>query len=496
MKQRPNIVLITTDQQRFDSIGINGSSFMNTPNLDRIGSQGARFTRAYCPNAVCTPSRVSMMTGMHLSRHGAYNIGTYVEDSSTFMSQLLRDHGYFTCHIGKAHWNAWGEINDETREVGPKGEPFTDFMGFHQAEFCIGHGHTGTSRSHYAHWLQAKGYDPDMHRFHPAIEDDPMETGDWDLPLAMHSGSWIVERAKDVLEQRTEDQPFFLNLGFPDPHHPHVLPTEFTNRIDENEIPLPSDMAHPTHLIDPVQQLQRGTINASRFAGTFKVAGNGDDADWLQYFADEARTRKTRAYYYSMIQLFDEQVGELLNSLEKLDLLHNTIMIVTSDHGEMLGDHRIGQKGPLLYEGVTHIPLFIHYPEAIEPSVVDECVSLIDLLPTIADYAQLESDVKRDGISLYQRLQQGTPLPRSGVRIEYKEEPDRIRYKCWVTAEWKLGVYLGETFGELYHLASDPGEIRNLFDDSSYEWIKLQLTKELLEDMERSEPVSRRPSRV
>ena len=93
MDQKPNVILITTDQQRFDSVGFNGSSFMNTPNMDRLGREGVSFQRAYCPNTVCTPSRVSIMTGLHLSRHGAYNIGTYAKDFSLFLSTILRENG-------------------------------------------------------------------------------------------------------------------------------------------------------------------------------------------------------------------------------------------------------------------------------------------------------------------------------------------------------------------------------------------------------------------
>jgi len=493
----PNIILITTDQQRFDSIGINGSSFMNTPNLDRLGRQGARFTRAYCPNPVCTPSRVSMMTGNHISRHGAYNIGTYAEDDSKFLSHLLRENGYNTYHIGKAHWNAWGEENEETKDVGPAGEPFKDFMGFDQAELSIGHGLTGGIKGHYGFWLKEKGGRSEPFGYQALFEDDPMETGDWDIPSSLHSGAWVVERAEQVIRTADRKKPFFLNLGFQDPHHPHVLPSDFTNRVDESAIPLPD--FNPTGsevLCESAYHLQQGTMNHSRFVGRFKVAGNGDDANWHTYFQDEEKARKTRAYYYSMIQLLDEQIGQLLQCLEDTGLMNDTLIIFTSDHGEMLGDHGIGQKGPLVYEGVARIPLMIQYPNGIAPCVIDDCVSLVDLLPTLADFLNIQDTGRRDGISLKDRIQEGAKLPRSGVRMEYKEEPDRIRFKSWVTKEWKLAVYSGESFGELYDLKHDPGETCNLFDQPLYEQIQLKLYRELLEDMERSEPISRRPSRV
>jgi arylsulfatase A-like enzyme len=148
------------------------------------------------------------------------------------------------------------------------------------------------------------------------------------------------------------------------------------------------------------------------------------------------------------------------------------------------------------YEGVTHIPLLIRYPNGFKPCRVEECVSLIDIVPTLLDFAGIEDGMKRDGISLKPRLQDGGVLERKGVRIEFKEEPDRIRFKCWVTPEWKLAVYNGESFGELYDLKADPGEKVNRFHDPDYQSVKTQLLIEMLNDMERSEPVSIRPCRA
>lgn len=494
---KPNIILITTDQQRFDSLGINGSSFIKTPNLDKIGSDGAVFNRAYCPSPVCTPSRVSLFTGNHLSRHGAYNIGTEIIDQNKMLSKSLKENGYYNYHIGKAHWNPWGEINCETREVDPDGTPFENFMGFHKAEVSIGHGYYGMQKGHYAHWLKERGIQPDKIVFNQLFKDDPMETGDIDIPIDKHSGAWLVDRAKSVLPDLIEkDQPFFLNLGFQDPHHPHVLPKGFNNRVYENDIPPVKYNSNTNGLPEHIQMIQEGSINFSRFVGQFKVAGNGDDANWISYFNDDEKAKKTTSYYYSMIQLLDEQIGDLYQTLEKLGILNNTILIFTSDHGEMLGNHGIGQKGPLIYDEVLKIPLLFHYPKKVKPNVFNECVSLVDILPTVLDYAGISDDVRRDGISLKTILSDCNPLERKGVRIEYKEEADRIRFKCWVNDKYKLAIYPGEEFGELYDLENDPKEENNLFHHELYSSIKAELLLDMFEDMERSEPLSRRPSRV
>lgn len=492
-KKQPHIILITTDQQRYDSLSAHGSSFVHTPSMDRLAAEGISFSRAYCPNTVCTPSRASMMTGLHLSRHGAYNIGTTAVDHSIFLSQLLRGSGYRTHHIGKAHWYAWGTNNPETRPVDEAGTPFTDFVGFETAEVAIGHAGWGVS-GHYKRWIEQKGIDPSKFKERFLFQKDANGTSDWELPTALHSGTWLVERAVHFLRGHDREQPFYLNLGFQDPHHPHTVPLDYPRRVKPSQVPLPprrEEQAPP----EQVPLFHSGTINESRFRGRFAIAGN-ESAAWGDYFRDEHKTRLTRAYYYTMVQLIDDQLGILLDELDRLGYTEDTLVLFTSDHGEMLGDHHIGQKGPLVYEGVTHIPLLMRYPNGFKPCQVEDCVSLVDLLPTVLDFAGVDDPVRRDGCSLKAVLQGKERLGRSGVRIEYKEESDRIRYKAWVTPDWKLAVYPGELFGELYDLRNDPGETRNRYDDPELQGVKNRLLVAMLEDMERSEPMSERHSRV
>ncbi|CAG7648022.1 Arylsulfatase [Paenibacillus solanacearum] len=493
---RPNIVLITSDQQRYDSIRSHGSAFMNTPNMDRLGQEGVSFRRAYCPCTVCTPSRVSMMTGQQLSRHGSYNIGTFTSDYNPFLSTYLRENGYRTHHIGKAHWHPFWVDSPENRKVPEDGQPLRDFAGFETAEPAIGHSTFGVT-GFYEHWVRQKGFDPATLKVDRLFAEDANDTGNWNLPAELHNGHWIAERAIDFLERQDGSRPFFLNLGFQDPHHPHVLPSDFHNRVDPASIPLPEfDLERETNPAEHIPLLLDGKLVESRFNGNFVIAGNVK-APWRPYFQDEAKTRATRAYYYSMVQLLDDQLGRIMVAVDELGLRDNTLFIFTTDHGEMLGDHSIGQKGPMIYEGVSHIPFLMRYPNGFAPCEVEDCVSLIDILPTVLDFARIEDRTKRDGLSLKDRLQGNVPaLDRKGVRIEFKEEPDRIRFKCWVTPEWKLAVYLGEPFGELYDLVHDPGEMHNLFDVPEYQAVKARLLIELLNDLERSEPVHMRPCRA
>ncbi len=490
---KPNVILITTDQQRYDTLHCNGSNFMKTPNLDRLADMGLRFERGYCTNPVCTPSRVSIMTGMLPSRHGAYNIGTVTDKEDLFLGSILQKQGYRTHHIGKAHFYPSDVPSEENRPCeGMK--PFEDFAGFQTAELTVGHNNWGIT-GHYKEWLKAKGYEGEKaskeFQVELLLKRDTYATGELELPLEYHSSSWIVDRVENFLTTLEPGQPFFLNIGFQDPHHPHVLPRNFENRLKMEEVPVPTktfDMR-----LEHLKELSRGTIEDSRFAGAYRIAGNQNTV-WEEYFKDSSKSATTRRHYYSMVQLLDEQIGRIMDLLAEKELLSDSMIAFTSDHGEMLGDHGIGQKGPIAYEEVIRVPLIVAYPEKIKPQVIGECVSLMDLYPTILDYIGMEIPQSCNGHSLKELIECGIN-DRSGVPVEFKEEMNAIRYKCFVTKDWKLVTYPGEEFGELYHLCEDPGENNNLYYDTAYSEIKFELIKKWLEEMESGEPMNPRPSR-
>lgn len=495
-KDRPNILLITTDQQRFDALGCNGSDFLKTPNLDRLAVQGVNFKRAYCPAAVCTPSRVSIMTGQHLSRHGSYNIGVQPTSIDRFLSTVLSASGYWTAHIGKGHWYPFGtpgSPEEMKQDIANFQTAWLDFAGFDHAELAIGHTLYGTF-GHYGTWLRQKGADPDTLAPKYLFNEDLNDTADWDLPKDLHSGQWTVERALELITSREGNQPFFMHLGFEDPHHPHALPADFQNRVDPSELPDPLPEGEPVDGAPHIELFRDDGLQESRFRGSFEVAGQGRTS-WRAYFADAEKSKATRAYYYSMIQLMDEQIGRLLDGLEAAGLRENTLIVFTSDHGEMLGDHGIGQKGPLAFEAVLKVPLLMSGPGVPKGQMCDDVVSLVDLYPTFLKQAGLQVDQASEGEDLFERVVGGISK-RDGVRAEYKEEPDRIRYKAWIEKDWKLVIYGGEDFGELYHLAEDPNEYVNLFNHPDWMAMRMILTQRLLADMEKGEPVNFRGSRA
>lgn len=492
---RPNIILITTDQLRFDGVGCNGSSFLKTPNLDRLAAMGVNFKRAYCTNPVCTPSRVSIITGQQVSRHGSYNIGTQAENTEGFLSSVLTGAGYCTHHIGKAHFYPWDVPSQENRTIESM-EPVRDFAGFETAELTIGHSDWGVT-GHYERWLAEKGIHKgrgmEELKVHRVLEHDPYGTGDWGMPKKYHSGFWIVDRVKHFLDQhlsQKEPRPFYLNLGFQDPHHPQVLPKE-CRRIPPECIEESWGSFDPC--LEHLNELKEGRILDGRFSGKFGIAGN-QNTPWGIETGDQERMRIIKSYYYSMIELLDEQIGELLAILKEQDLIKNTLIVFTSDHGDMLGWHGLGEKGPMAFEDVIKVPFFLTAPGRINPEICQEPVSLSDIFPTLLDYAGIPLPGQVDGCSLKDVIE-GSPHTRNGVLVEFKEERDAVRYKCLVTRDWKLVEYPGESFGELYHLREDPGEEVNLYFKPEYLGQKYEMLKEILCRQERAERDCVRPCR-
>ena len=281
------------------------------------------------------------------------------------------------------------------------------------------------------------------------------------MPASLHSGAWIVDRVRAFLQERDPQRPFYLNIGFQDPHHPLSVPADWP-KIPPEIIPMPSGSADGR--IGPQRALREGKIEET-WGGRFGIAGNQDTV-WKDVPEEVIRT--VRSYYYSMVELFDRQMGELIALLKENGVFDDTLPIRISIHGDMLFDHGLGEKGPMAYEEVLKVPLLMSWPGKIQPCTIEEPASLTDLYPTVLDFLGIPCRADCDGLSLKPLLlgcgRAGQP-DRDGVIAEFKEERDAVRYRCFITKEWKLVEYQGAPFGELYHLAEDPKEKENLWFD-------------------------------
>jgi len=513
---RPNIIIVTTDQQRTDTLGCYGSTFTDTPNLDALAAQGARFDRAYCSNPVCTPSRASIFTGLYPSRHGAWNVGTNIPDQP-MISHRLADVGYTTCYLGKAHFQAFlcppqksvEAAGDNARYPGWRGP----YYGFESVELAIMHGHGAWQSGHYGDWIRSQIPADRIEAMHEAVSLAGRDFGgqafDWPLPVRYHHSTWVADRTVDYLQKYDDARPFLLAVGFPDPHHPHAVPTDFAAKVDPQQTPLPDwDEGElddkPPHFLEA----RLGTIERSEMRGHYPIIGQGHgikkwdeqlhnrttpphDGSYTSVTDEEARLG--RSYYYSLVKLIDQQMGRILDCLDRTGLAGNTLVIFTTDHGELLGDHGLWRKGPFHYEQLVRIPLLMRWPRGFNGGqAIPDLASVVDIVPTCLEAAGCQLPDDTDGLEAISMLQGRQSTSRDSVLIECLDDPDKLRLKTIVTADRKLTWYCGQPYGELYDFETDPREKVNHWDNPLYAANKADLLSQLLSTLE---PLERRAER-
>lgn len=442
----PNIIVVTTDQQRTDSMGCYGSAFASTPNLDAMAAEGLRCDRAYTTNPVCTPSRASLYSGRYVSSHGAWNVGTKVPETERLLSHRLADRGYRTHLIGKAHFQPFQTTPDQSRESRGWDDGDATFSGpyygFETTELALGHSTSGI-RGAYGQWVRQHVGSVDFPARMRATGAFGAEAYDWELPVELHQTRWIAERTEAFLDQRADDRPFLLSLGFQDPHHPHAVPTSRSRRIDTAAVPLPAFT--PGELDDKPPHfaaVHEGSWSAAHpLRGRFPLAGQEERGyDYRQVPPEDARL--ARAYYYELVAMVDDAMGQILRALDERGLAENTIVVFTTDHGELLGDHGLWLKGPFCYEQLVRVPLLLRWPAGLDPGVYSGLISFADLVPTILGLAGLDdaegSDAPTfDGQDLSESLCGRSGPQRRQALIEHVDDPDGIRLKTVVTDRHK-----------------------------------------------------------
>jgi arylsulfatase A-like enzyme len=490
--RRPNILLVTTDQQRTDTLGCYGSSWAGTPNLDALAEGGICCERAYTTNPVCTPARVSLFTGLQVSRHGAWNVGLNAPEATYTIAHRLAAQGYRTHSIGKMHFQAYGSRDDQSVEAisrwtGSHRDFSGHYYGFQTVELALGHTTYGL-RGHYGEWVRAQVDDETFRSYEKSTRLSKVffggEAYDWDLPLKLHNSAWTADRAIDFLSHHDRSQPFFLTLGFQDPHHPHCVPREFAQRVKPDDIPAPDFEEGELEDKPPHFAIaRRGELETSAFRGEYPIAGQGEGADYRRPTASEAQLG--RAYYCNMVRLIDRRMGRVLDYLKAAGLAENTLVIFTSDHGELLGDHGLWMKGPFHYEQIVRVPLLIRWPLGFSGGQRTKAIlSHLDLVPTILAAAEVPASPDLDGKNALPLFRGSTSSIRDGAMIECTDDPHKLRLKTYITPGRKLTWYNGHSFGELYDLVQDPREKINQWDNPAYAAEKSQLLGHILEKLE------------
>lgn len=484
---RPNVLLITTDQQHADTIQALGNSAIRTPNLDALVARGVSFGRTYAANPVCSPSRSSILTGDYPSLHGCWNIGVKLDEHCTRMSDVLSDAGYQTALFGKAHFQpvlATGSFeaapNIFDRDFWRKWNG--PYYGFQEVKMLHGHAdEISSSGMHYGAWLEDHGVDTAQF-FGP---NGGFREGKWDLPEELHYTRWTADQTIEFLENRDEDSPFFVWCSFQDPHNAFLVPEPWDSLYSMEELPefIKQDgemndktLLHKYLIEDRLDELDL-PITADPNHATKGIQCLGPTTDKI----GNARAKKWLAAYYGMISLIDHHIGRLLETLDKLDITKDTLIIFTSDHGDYAGNHGLWFKGPLHYEDVIRVPFIVSWLDCLPENVQSNSLqSLVDIAPTLYDLCKVGPVPEVQGISQSHTWMYPHEPVRNHCLVENRAEPT-FYVKSIVGERYKLNYFLGRNEGELYDLQEDPNEFVNLYHDPNYVNIILGLMKTMVD---------------
>lgn len=450
MKDKAHIILIMTDQHRKDALGCSGNQIIKTPHLDSLSAEGYRFSSAYSSTPSCTPARAALLTGQSPWNHGLLGYDKIAHKYPLEMPGLLRNAGYYTLGIGKMHYT-----------------PQRNRHGFHRT-FLDESGRVESKDfvSDYRQWFSkmAPGLEPDA----TGIGWNENRFAPYTLPEELHPTRWTGDMAVREIRDYRKGQPLFLKVSFARPHSPYDAPARFAELYDHKDMPPPStgDWSHQFR----------------------KIKGEKDPVygDFGEDFAKEARR-----YYYGNITFIDEQIGRIISELKNQGMYENSLILFTSDHGDMLGDHHHWRK-TWAYEGSAGIPMIMKLPhskkpeksEDSPPTTLTQPVELRDILPTFLETAGVGIPEEIDGKSLY-TLTAGNENWRPWIDLEHSRcYRDLTRLNSWnslTDGKMKYIYYRHKATEQLFDLKQDPHEMHNLAEYPEFS-ATLKLWRERLID--------------
>lgn len=498
MTPRPNILLITSDQQHFGALGATNPR-IRTPSLDRLCREGTRFDRAYCPNPTCTPSRASILTGMYPSQHGAWSLGTKLFEDVPKVSSMLAVAGYDTSLVGKAHFQPLHSLPGmESIECQPTLRDLDFWRGFHGPWYGFQHVETARMHGcehhvggHYALWMEERGlkdWDRYFDHFPPDQEEMVRNRANrcWALPEEFHYTRWTGERTVAQLERAAhEKHPFFCWSSFHDPHPPYMVPSPWAGMYRPEDM-VPGRLMPGEHDRNPLHfrmtQEQNPDFNAL-WQEEYGLHGAHS------HLHDESELRKDLACYYGMISFMDREIGRILESLDRLGLASNTLVVFSSDHGHFLGQHGLVAKAIHHYEDLLRVPFLVRWPGHVPAGSTSAALqNLVDLAPTFLALAGLPVPGAMTGVDQAATWAGGPPARDHSI-TENHHGTRCCHMRSYVTARHKLTVYRDGGDGELFDLEDDPAEVRNLWHDPASRELRARLLHEFMQATLRTEPM-------
>lgn len=459
----PNIILIMTDQLRFDAIGAHDNPILSTPTLNQMIANGTDFTNAYSATPTCIPARASLMSGLSQQNTGivGYEEGADWNFPNT-LGQVFADRGYYAKAVGKMHVS-----------------PARKLLGFHHIDLHDGYLHvsrkesfptneTYESTDDYLSWLREQvGRPIDLH-------DSGLDCNSWvarPFPLEerLHPTNWATDKAIEFLKRRDPTMPFFLKLSYVRPHSPLDPPQYYydmyMNQLDQMDGPIMSEWAQELGLLEDVSKVDSltGTLNENDY-------------------------KRMIAGYYGLITHIDHQINRFLISLKEHEQLKNSIIVFTSDHGDQLGDHGLFRKG-FAYQGSVHIPLIVYDPGEMitkdenRVSTVEDVIELRDILPTLVSFVSDDELQNVDGKSFKHliKLSENNMAWREYLHGEHVLGEYSSQFI--INKDWKYIWYTQSGNEQLFDLKNDPDEINDLARDENYQEKLIEMRKHLIHEV-------------
>ncbi|KAA3622537.1 MAG: choline-sulfatase [Proteobacteria bacterium] len=435
-RDNPNILLIMADQMTVNAMSIYGNRVAKMPNLERLASESVVFDNAYCASPLCAPARFSLLTGKESVKIDAFDNASEFPAATPTLVHHLRSSGYWTALCGKMHF------------VGPD-----QLHGFNERLT------TDVYPASYAwvpHWDKGASYITSGVTCASILEAAPCIRSmqmDYDDEVEYRG----VQKLFDVVRSESQ-RPFFLTVSFTHPHHPFTISHDYWDRYSVDEIDAPS--------VEPIafEELDYHS------RGLYFAHGRH------LHDVTEAHVRNARHAYYGMLSYVDDKIGHLLDVLDETGLSKDTMVIFTSDHGEMLGERGMWHKHNF-FEPSVRVPLTMRLPGRIPPSRVSDPVSHIDLAPTLLDFVgNADTNSEMDGVSLRPAIE--------GEALEHEVVADYLAIgPCVPCRMIRKGNYKYlYTHGhdeQLFDLDDDPRETKNLADDSACQAVKQELKRAL-----------------
>lgn len=440
MAKQPNVILIMTDQQRWDTLSCAKGGWAPTPNIDRLANEGVNFEQCYCASPSCVPSRASFF---NLKYPSQLNVMKNGDSWSTSWVEQFKNAGYRTLNIGKMHT-----------------QPLDSPCGFNQ-RFIVENKDRFFAPRFYDDWdkhLKQRGIKAPNRNSYKQRDDYEMAMGAflWELPTELHWDYFVSQTAQWVIEEH-DDKPLFMQIGFPGPHTPYDPPEEYLQFVDQNKIPFAESYDENNDIPPHLDYRQ------------IMLKGNHGGVRWHAH-PDKKQQLKLRTYYAENVAMIDEQVGKIIKTLDKKGLLEDSIVIFTSDHGDTLADHGQIQKWTM-YDCITRVPAIVWAPGILPKGQrVNTLIQQMDLVPMIFDLAGLKLDDIGEARSAMDVVENNNV----GREVVFSEHgrcnmlPNIEKMIMVRTKLWKLVDYPNRDYGELYDLEKDPGEMFNLWQDVRY----------------------------